>query len=299
MQQVNCYLCGANDYSVIFQGTGSELELTPSHIAARKGSINKDYSYRWVRCNKCGLVYANPVPSEELLSSLYASSDQSAYVEEEENISFTYARYLNKIRRHIGHFGKALDIGAGNGLFLRTLMKNGFEQVTGIEPSARACHAAHDDVSPFLKNAVFDENDFDPGTLDFISCFQTLEHIHNPDKLIESFSRLLSKDGIVFCIAHNFGSIGVKILGSRHPIVNAGHLTLFDISTLPKLFSKHFEIVDVFNIRNRYSCRYWISLLPFKQSAKSSMVKIGSFFGVDTMPVTLSMGNIGLIARKR
>lgn len=299
MKNTNCYLCNSNNYAVIFPGNSGEIALEAKHIAARKGSINKQYSYNWVKCRKCGLVYANPIPDINTIENLYTSSDQGDYDQEIENICHSYGKYIHKYRSYILDKRMALDIGAGKGFFLRTLLDFGFETVRGIEPSVHAYESAPNDIKSFLINATYDEKYFTPGTVDFISCFQTLEHVHNPDKMIESFSRLLSKNGIVYCIAHNFGTIAVRILRERHPIVNAGHLTLFDFSTLKKMFSNYLEVIKVFKISNTYSLRYWASLFPFSESTKRTLLKTLVGLGLDMIPLTISAGNIGLIARRK
>ncbi len=89
------------------------------------------------------------------------------------------------------------------------------------------------------------------------------------------------------------------MLGAKHPIVTAGHLTLFDINTLSKMFSKYFDVIEAFKISNRYSLRYWISLFPFNEPLKALFLKTCAALHIDRAPLTMSLGNIGLIARKR
>lgn len=299
MRNVNCCLCGSDNYRVMFTGNSADTVLEAKHIAARRGSVNKEYSYTWVRCKNCGLVYANPIPDIGIIESLYKSSDQGCYSQEIENISRTYEKYLYKYKKYILNRGTALDVGAGNGFFLKSLLNFGFEIVRGIEPSLTTCNGAPDDIKPFLINDTFDEKYFKAGSIDLISCFQTLEHVYRPDKIIEGFSKLLSKNGIVYCIVHNFGAMAVKVLGAKHPIVTAGHITLFDLNTLNKMFSKYFDVLEVFSVSNRYSLRYWISLLPFSEPLKTSVLKVCATARIDKVPLTMSLGNIGLIARKR
>src|SRR6202034_3836030 len=50
--------------------------------------------YRMVTCNTCGLVRSDPVASEELLASLYASSSFD-YGQEVDSIQATYGRALS------------------------------------------------------------------------------------------------------------------------------------------------------------------------------------------------------------
>ena len=146
---------------------------------------------------------------------------------------------------------------------------------------------------------MFSENDFTAASFDFIACFQTLEHIHRPDLLLETFSRLLVADGIVYCVAHNFNTFGVRLLGINHPIVNAGHLTLFDMQTARKMFDRYFDVLDVFPISNRYSLNYWLTLLPINERGKQILSRGFRAVGLDKLPLTMNLGNMGIIARKR
>jgi SAM-dependent methyltransferase len=298
MQTTTCYLCSADDYTVLFPGSDPSVQLSAEHIAARQGSINKTFSYNWVRCKNCGLVYANPIPDANSLVYLYAKSDQGNYAHENDNLVLTYGRYLDHYADHISKFGTALDVGAGNGFFLSKLTSCGFKTVIGIEPSARACASAPRGIRPLLRNTMFKENDFMPASVDFISCFQTLEHINRPDLLLESFSKVLVQEGLIYCVAHNFGTLGVRMLGARHPIVNAGHLTLFDKKTAWKMFAKYFDVIDVFPISNRYSLHYWLTLLPVSDRFKRLLIRVSQAASIDKIAVTMSLGNMGIIAKK-
>lgn len=299
MHTTSCYLCSADNYKVLYPGSDPSIQLSSEHISARQGTINKVFSYSWVRCNNCGLVYANPIPDAENLAYLYAKSDQGNYTDENENLLYTYGKYLDKHASQIRKFGTAVDIGAGNGFFLNKLKSYGYANVIGIEPSATACASASPDIRPLLRNSMFSKNDFKPDSVDFISCFQTLEHIPRPDLLLESFSRILAPEGIIYCVAHDFGTLGVRLLGARHPIVNAGHLTLFDKQTARKMFTRYFDVISIFSISNRYSLQYWLTLLPVSDRIKNLLMRGSHVVGIDKFALSMSLGNMGIIARKR
>ncbi|MCG2660976.1 MAG: class I SAM-dependent methyltransferase [Kiritimatiellae bacterium] len=294
-----CCVCQSPDYTVLFPGRGLDRDLTPEHIAARKGSINTAYRHNWVRCRHCGLVYVTPPPREDVLAALYTESDQSGYDREVGHLVYTYGRYLAQYQSWIVKRSLALDIGAGNGFFLATLKQFGFAKVIGIEPSTTACKAATEDIRPLLINRMFSAKDFAPGSVDFTSCFQTLEHCYRPDLFVEELAAVLSEGGIVFCVCHDAGALGVKLLGARHPIVNAGHLTLFNRKTLTMLFSSRFDVLAVFPIRNRYSLSYWISLLPIGDAQKCCLTRPAARLHLETKTLDLNLGNMGLIARRK
>lgn len=298
MDHVDCYLCGSNDFDIVFKGSEG-IELRPEHVAARQGSVNKEYCYRWVKCKKCKLVYANPVPSLAELEELYSKSEQGGYDAEEDNLSYTYGRYLKKYSSFIKNKGTAIDVGAGSGFFLKNLLDIGFADVVGFEPSKEACESVSAEVASMLKNEPYRESNLGLNSVDFISCFQTLEHINEPDKLIESFSRVLKKDGLVYCVAHDFGSLGVKLIGEKHPIVNAGHLTLFDQKTISLMFDRFFEVLAVFPVANKYSLNYWLTLVPLPDKIKDIIHNILNKIGLGKLTCSLKMGNMGIVARKR
>lgn len=297
MGNVNCYLCGSDSYSVLFPSNDDMSMLTPAHIATRDGNITKEYSNNWVRCRVCGLVYANPAPDEKFMAQLYMDSDQGLYGSEVQNIASTYRRYLDKYADHITRRGFAVDVGAGNGFFLSELLDFGFKDVVGFEPSLSAISSAPEHIRPFMRGAMFKADTFEPGSVDFISCFQTLEHVHRPNNVIDGFAKALAPGGIAYVITHDVESWGVKLFGSRHPIVNAAHLSLFGKRTLKHMFESHgFKVVAVFNISNTYSVRYWTSLLPIPARFKKAAVSLFQSIRIISTPITISMGNIGLIA---
>jgi SAM-dependent methyltransferase len=95
----------------------------------------------------------------------------------------------------------------------------------GFEPSSSTYQKASPEIKPHIINGPFSEDAISPGSVDLITCFQTLAHLPNPGETLARFAGLLRPGGLVMVVAHNFASLGVGLLGARHPIGNAGHLT--------------------------------------------------------------------------
>lgn len=298
MLSVKCHLCGTDDYQVLFPGNSRQLTLRAEHIAAREGGITQQYRHNWVRCNHCGLVYVNPVPDPHELEALYRESDQGGYDREIDNVVHTYSKYLSRYLKLLPKRGLALDVGAGSGFFLQAMLRLGFRKVVGFEPSSSAYQKASPEIKPHIINGPFSEDAISPGSVDLITCFQTLEHLPNPGETLARFAGLLRPGGLVMVVAHNFASLGVRLLGVRHPIVNAGHLTLFDPLTIRGLFARRFDVIDVFKVVNRYSLHYWLSLLPVNERLKRGMTKAVSNLGLSRVTLDLSLGNMAIVARK-
>ncbi len=298
MLTVKCHLCGTDDYQVLFPGNSRQLTLRAEHIAAREGGITQQYRHNWVRCNHCGLVYVNPIPDPNELEALYRESDQGGYDREIDNVVHTYSKYLSRYLKLLPKRGLALDVGAGSGFFLQAMLRLGFRKVVGFEPSSSTYQKASPEIKPHIINGPFSEDAISPGSVDLITCFQTLEHLPNPGETLAKFAGLLRPGGIVMVVAHNFASLGVRLLGVRHPIVNAGHLVLFDPLTIRGLFARRFDVIDVFKVVNRYSLHYWLSLLPVNERLKRGMRKAVSTLGLSHVTLDLSLGNMAIVARK-
>jgi 2-polyprenyl-6-hydroxyphenyl methylase / 3-demethylubiquinone-9 3-methyltransferase len=98
---------------------------------------------------------------------------------------------------------RILDMGCGGGIFTEALAKAG-AIVTGIDLSETAIAVAkkhaeisglnidyfHEDITDYAKNKA--------EYFDVIVCMELLEHVENPEKLIETLAACLKPDGKIF-----------------------------------------------------------------------------------------------------
>lgn len=299
MRFIACRLCQSTDSVVVYPSSDDESMLSPGHIAARQGEITKTYAHNWVRCKACGLLYANPIPEPERLAALYSDSRQEEYGREMDHLTRTYGHYMRMYLGALGRRGLAVDVGAGNGFFLRELLSVGFAEAVGFEPSRSACQSALPDVRDCLRNQTFSADFVARGSVDLLTCFQTLEHFYDVGAAVADFDQVLAPGGLIYVVAHDISSLGARFLGARHPIVNAGHLVLFDKRTLRTLFARHFEVLSVFDISNTFTLGYLASLLPVGTAVGRLLHRGLAGVGMAGVPLTMRFGNIGLVARKR
>ena len=50
---------------------------------------------------------------------------------------------------------------------------------------------------------MFDADDFPPGSLSLVTCFQTIEHLGDPLKFCKDVARLLRPGGALLLVGHN------------------------------------------------------------------------------------------------
>jgi 2-polyprenyl-6-hydroxyphenyl methylase/3-demethylubiquinone-9 3-methyltransferase len=94
-----------------------------------------------------------------------------------------------------------LDIGCGGGLLSEELSKNG-ANVTGIDSSKKSIsiatqHAKEKNLAIEYKNkSIFDLEE--TKSFDYIVCFEMIEHISNPDMLINKINKITKSQSMIF-----------------------------------------------------------------------------------------------------
>ncbi|HMT10608.1 MAG TPA: methyltransferase domain-containing protein [Ignavibacteria bacterium] len=100
--------------------------------------------------------------------------------------------------------GRILDIGCGNGNISIALGSLGYN-VTGIDMDAATIeNAKKNNKFKNVEFKVLNANDITPGTkFDAVVCSEVLEHLSNPELLVEQIGKLLKKDGIFLATVPN------------------------------------------------------------------------------------------------
>lgn len=286
-----CPLCGSTDESRIFAESNIDLvKLDGFAFSSRK--LPEYMHPRLLGCGQCGILYGNPVLSPGTLASAYRDADFDSGGEAH-CASTTYAAHLREILPRLPDLQGALDIGTGDGAFLDALLRLGFRDVGGVEPSKAPVAAAKAHIRPLIRLGVFRPQDFSAASFSLISCFQTMEHVWDPLGLVRGAYSLL-KPGGVFCMAvHNRKSVSAKLLGRRSPIFDLEHLQLFCPATGRLLLERAgFRDVIVSALWNRYPIHYWMKLLPLPDNVKRPLLAALKQSVIGKISLTLPPGNL-------
>ena len=292
-----CPGCGSEDDSQVLHEARLDYErLGAFAYASRK--VPEYMHHRLVACPRCRLVYASPAPPVRALEVAYREAAYDSG-EEAEYASATYGALLGRVMPELPEHGGALDIGAGDGAFLRRLRAAGFDDVVGVEPSAAPVAGAADDVRPFLRLAPFRADDFEAGRFRLVTVFQTLEHVADPLELCRAAHGLLAPGGALLVVCHNRRAVVNRVLGRRSPIFDVEHLQLFSPDSLEALLERAgFSPVRLLPLRNRYPLRYWVRLLPLPERLKDAATMVLRRVRLEALPLTLPVGNFVAVAFK-
>jgi SAM-dependent methyltransferase len=291
-----CPGCGASDSRPFADANIDPEALDAFAFASRK--LPEYMHYALVLCQKCDLLYANPAPDRKSLEAAYHdaafdASDESHYA------GLTYAGYLPRIAAQLANRDGALDIGTGDGAFLEQLKLHGFTNVIGVEPSAAPVAAAKPEIRPLIRHTPFRCADFAPASFGLVSCFQTIEHVHDPLSLCEDSLRLLRPGGALFLVCHNRRALVARAMGLKSPIFDIEHLQLFSAKSVRALLMRAgFSRVSVHTVVNRYPINYWARLSPIPGAWKPRALEMLRSSGLGRFTVAAPAGNLAAIAYK-
>ena len=258
-KDIVCNLCGSSEYALIFKAKDLNYCTT-------------DEEFNVVKCKKCSLVYLNPQPLiiERYYPETYmpykevigAGIDFKPYVRRALKIFYGYPATVktsvNKLQNLHGLIGlnlkdkfffykvpyarhkKILDVGCGNGSYLLSLKKLGWDaetQLYGIDfPNEALTHLKEHEHINIIGGNFFDaalpENFFD-----VVAVRHVLEHLPDPASALKKAFALLKPDGIILINVPNFKSFEAMVFFRekwRH-IDDPRHLYHFSPKTLKKL----------------------------------------------------------------
>lgn len=290
-----CTICGKK--TRLYSRADFDVEQLGSFgFASRK--VPEYMHYELWECPKCRYLMAENTLDTAELSSRYKQAEFDSG-QEARLAARAYMQYLKKYCPGYPK-GRAMDIGTGEGSYLKYLLRGGVKQVVGIEPSKAPVEAADKKIRKYIVNDVFRASDFEKGSFDMISCFQTVEHIPDPAKLLQGTRVLLKNGGILYLVCHDYRSLVNRMLGKKSPIYDIEHLQLFSQKSIRRLAEKEgFGEIQIFTLKNRYPVKYWLRLFPLPGGIKRWILKRAEKSWWGQIQVEINVGNIGMIAVKK
>lgn len=195
------------------------------------------YNDRFVlnRCDYCGLVTTDPMPSDKMLQQYYDRDYwQSGALKTSSLFDTLYrlrmAPIVSAIRQYATYDSKILDWGCGDGSFIKLLRNLGLH-CFGIDTYMKDLN------DPQVSATTIEKADFPAEYFDIITCWHVLEHLAAPLTSVKHALRLLKTGGLIIIEVPNLDSVGFQIFRRRwQPLEIPTHLNHFTPATLQKVF---------------------------------------------------------------
>jgi 2-polyprenyl-3-methyl-5-hydroxy-6-metoxy-1,4-benzoquinol methylase len=236
--------------------------------------------FNLIRCTQCGFVFLSPRPDEQEITTFYEEEDYQPHQKNAtsltERIYQSVRTWNNKYKRRLLEKyipqGSILDYGCGTGEFLLEMQNAGWKTF-GLEPAEKAANVAREYGIP-----LFDSLKQVETSVEVITLWHVLEHIHHPQVLLKSLKDLLSPNGYLIIAVPNRLSWDAQIFKSNWVAFDAPrHLYHFrpqDMQSL--LHSIGFTMIDY---KGLHFDPWYNSLLSvaLETQHKNSLQKLISF----------------------
>lgn len=147
--------------------------------------------------------------------------------------------------------GKVLDFGAGSGDLATHLSRRGLD-VVGLElDEPRIRNALTQEAMALVKLYPGDlPLPFASETFDWIVSTEVLEHLHDPQRFIPEFARVLKPGGKMLLTTPDISSIPSSFLTGTVPwhLLEATHFNFFTPASLLSLYAPYFDLVDFYSL---------------------------------------------------
>lgn len=187
-----CNMCGSRDFNFL----GMRLSASQGFNPRRAEGIGVPIK----QCGSCGLIFSDPQPIPENLSDHYGVPADDYCGKDPSWTPDYFSRQIRAAKELITFIPgmKALDIGAGTGLAMRSLAAAGFD-TWGIEPSEPFRRRAIEKgaVPDRIHLAGIDDAIFEPNSFDFITFGAVLEHLFNPHGSLDKALGWLKPGGVI------------------------------------------------------------------------------------------------------
>ncbi len=211
------------------------------------------------QCNSCRAFFLAPNPTPEQLQRAY---DSSYYGEQEEKFSSPFIEKVldyfrsgraKRVSRHVPQGGNVLDVGCGNGRFLKYLLRFGKFNLYGTEMEGNSARRAARIKEITLKTGSLEQDDFSENFFDAVTLFHVFEHLSEPKETLDIIRRIVKPNGIAVFSFPNIDSFQARFFkGKWLHLDPPRHLFFFmpcDFERIMKsygftLLKKHFSSME-------------------------------------------------------
>lgn len=190
--------------------------------------------HRTTICRRCGMVWANPPPTQGSVRTYYSDEYRCDYKgTKRRTLPQIYYAGLGAIARYrtarelLTPGAAVLDIGCGGGELVYLLRRFGID-AQGVEPDAIYSEQARRDLGLPVRTGFVEDMAFPNRSFSVMLMYHVLEHIDGPVALLARLRPLLTDDGLLVVEVPNIEATREAPMTRFH----VAHLSYFNPDTL-------------------------------------------------------------------
>ncbi|HUP58555.1 MAG TPA: class I SAM-dependent methyltransferase [Bdellovibrionota bacterium] len=228
----------------VFHHAGLGLEVERLEACPACGSSDSRRAFEklgtaYQDCAGCGARFANPRPTRAAMLARVESWG-GRYADDPATLAAKVASRAGQVElvRRFRKRGRLIDLGTGDGAFVKAARDAGFEAV-GYEKSAAACEFARRAYGVEVVQGDLNADRFAEGKFDVVTLWDVIEHLHDPGKVIGVARELLAPGGLLVVFTPNPRGVSARLFGSGWWAFGPkDHICLFSRQALRALFAR-------------------------------------------------------------
>lgn len=173
-----------------------------------KGDSHREFDI--FECLRCGVAFTFPVPDKEELEKYYGHGYYGEDVRRLHLIKEVFLQLFQTGRRKAieayRRKGRLMDIGCGDGRFLKEMVGYGWD-VYGLERGKVRADLLKEIEGIKYYNGELVHFNFPSNYFDVVTLWHVLEHLYDPFSELREIARILKRDGLLFMAMPNFDSL--------------------------------------------------------------------------------------------
>ena len=231
------------------------------------------------QCTDCSFRFTNPRPDINNSGKYYQSEEYISHTDSNKgllNKAYQIARdymistkYKSTLKKYKSK--SLVDYGCGTGDFLKYCIDKGHQAIgLEIEESARKIAIDKGCKEVYSPDRL---TNIKPGSVDIITLWHVLEHIHDLLPTIQQFNRILTRNGTIVIAVPNHQSYDARCYGKYWAAYDVPrHLYHFNVASMTRLMNdKGFSLIETRTMRLD---PFYIALLSNKyQTSRMNPIK--------------------------
>lgn len=183
-----------------------------------RSSDTRHHSWEWIRCAKCGLAQlrvdgTDPAWRDASYSGDYYGGGYSKFTGAVQALrEFSAWRRALEIDRFFKKPGRVLDIGCGEGLFLKAMKRLGWS-VAGCEIAEQPARRAEELLGQAIHRGEFATMPAPARPWDVVMLWHVLEHVADPPDLLARIAAVTAGEGLMMIAVPNAASWQARLFG--------------------------------------------------------------------------------------
>lgn len=236
MDAVACPVCHSQLTNLSYSANKKKIITANNGLKASGGVRGGRDIYK---CFECEVYFCHPLPTQDKLLVEYDSSDDQAFISQNEFRYNTFRLHFQRILSELGLNFKDLyitDIGAASGIFLKVANDLGIESC-GYEANKWLVQYGRTEYNVNIYQGSIENFTPSVDKLDVVSLWDVLEHLSDPYTELKLLSSRLKSKSLIIISLPSTDSKNFKLLKWQWPMHLNVHLYYFNRKSLDRLFS--------------------------------------------------------------